>query len=237
MKLGQKLRQLRVDKQMTQPDLAEALGIEQSYLSKLENDKSLPSNDVLNRILDVFELDLAELIDALGQGPRNQLRHLPDVADYLRSQKRMIIGNRKRWLLSSSATLALGVALIYAGVAQMFFSTTVYQYMSHGVVREGEPKEIFRRPQMAVAELADHQARAAAGDAIRARINEDFVLSSRFRGSIFNVKTDGGSRTYYLQSETEIDPWQNKGVTFLGVLLAILGLAGIALERKLSRFG
>ncbi len=70
MNFGEKLRQLRNDKDLTQPELAEAMGIEQSYLSKLENDKSLPSNDVLNRILDVFGLEIGDLVDDLNQVAR-----------------------------------------------------------------------------------------------------------------------------------------------------------------------
>ena len=62
MKFGHKIRQLRNDKNLTQPQLAESMGIEQSYLSKLENDKSMPSNDVLNRILDVFDIELGDLV-------------------------------------------------------------------------------------------------------------------------------------------------------------------------------
>jgi len=54
------------------------MGIEQSNLSKLDNDKSLPSSDVLNRILDVFELEIGGLVSDLSQGARNQLRQLPD---------------------------------------------------------------------------------------------------------------------------------------------------------------
>ena len=65
MKFGEKLRVLRNDKDLTQPELAEAMGIEQSYLSKLENDKSLPSNDVLNRILDVFDIEVGDLVNDL----------------------------------------------------------------------------------------------------------------------------------------------------------------------------
>ena len=57
MNFGDKIRQLRTDKNLTQPELAAAMGIEQSYLSKLENGKSLPSNDMLQRILDVFGTD------------------------------------------------------------------------------------------------------------------------------------------------------------------------------------
>ena len=57
MKFGEKLKVLRHDRGLTQPEMAEAIGIEQSYLSKLENDKSLPSEDTFVRILEVFGLD------------------------------------------------------------------------------------------------------------------------------------------------------------------------------------
>ncbi len=67
MKFGEKLKELRNEKEWTQPDMGEAIGIEQSYWSKLENDKSLPSNDIFIRILEVFGLDIADLVDDLDQ--------------------------------------------------------------------------------------------------------------------------------------------------------------------------
>jgi transcriptional regulator with XRE-family HTH domain len=38
MTLGEQLKKLRNEKALSQPDLADLTGIEQSYLSKLEND-------------------------------------------------------------------------------------------------------------------------------------------------------------------------------------------------------
>ena len=110
--VGEKLKELRNDKELTQPEMAEAIGIEQSYLSKPDNDKSLPSNDVFVRILEVFGLDIADVMDDLDQSSRNQLRALPDVADHYHRQKQLIIGNRQRWLLGSATMLALGAAFI-----------------------------------------------------------------------------------------------------------------------------
>ncbi len=40
MRFGEKLKELRNEKEWTQPEMAEAIGIEQSYWSKLENGKS-----------------------------------------------------------------------------------------------------------------------------------------------------------------------------------------------------
>jgi hypothetical protein len=50
------------------------------------------------------------------------------------------------------------------------------------------------------------------------------------------VPVKGGSRTYRLRRETEIDPWQNKAITFVGVLMLVFGTIGLVLERKLSRY-
>lgn len=236
MTFGQKLRELRNERQMTQPELAEAMGIEQSYLSKLENGKSLPSNDVLNRILDVFGCDIGGLVDDLDQGSRNQLRQIPDVASHFNRQREQLIGNRKRWLLSAALSLSIGIALVYAGQANLWFANIVYQYQSQGVVLEGEPKELFANPGAFVPGHFSPELRLKYVDAIRARYDEDFLQRTQYLGDVFNTRVDGGSRTYYLQNETEIDPWQNKFVVFIGVLLSVFGLVAISLEKKLSRF-
>lgn len=233
MKFGHKIRQLRNDKNLTQPQLAESMGIEQSYLSKLENDKSMPSNDVLNRILDVFDIELGDLVDDLEQGTRNQLRHLPDVADHFNRQKQLLIGDRQRWLLISALLLSIGIALAYAGNAHLFYSNMVYQYKSGGVVLEGESKEIFRDAEHFFSRTDETAMKFL--DSINDRLDEVYLHESKFRGVVFNVKVNGGSRTFYLEHDTEIDPWQSKFFVFAGIFLAMLGLIGIVLERKLSR--
>ena len=235
MKFGEKIRALRHEKNLTQPELAEAMGIEQSYLSKLENDKSLPSNDVLNRILDVFGLGIGDLIDELDPGARNQLRQLPDVAAHVDRQKQLMIGNRRRWVTLSAMLLSFGLALIYAGYVHLFYPDVVYQYMSHGVVLDGEPKEIFRHPQQYVPQSSSREEMFAFTDSIKARIDEDYLLDNDYRGSVFNVAVEGGSRTYYLDGQRETDPWQSKLVVFVGLLMAVFGIVGLGLERKFSR--
>ena len=234
MNFGDKLRKLRHDKGLTQPELSAAMGIEQSYLSKLENNRSLPSNDVLQRILDVFAIDVGALVDDLDQGARNQLRQIPDVADHFGRQKQLMIGNRKRWLLWSAALVALGVGLIYAGSVHLFFSDHVYHYKSHGVVLQGESKEIFRHPP--IPRGTDSEEKAELMNNILDRVDEDYLQTDSFAGEIFNVPVEGGSRTYYLHSEQQIDPWQNKAITFVGVIMLVFGAVGLVLERKLAGY-
>ena len=226
--------QLRNEKQLTQPELAGSMGIEQSYLSKLENGKSLPSNDILNRILDVFGLEIGSLVDDLDQGAQNQLRQIPDVASHFSRQKQQLIGNRQRWLVISAFLLSFGVAFIYGGHEHLFFSNVLYEYSSGGVVHDGESKLVFYDPQRSMPRGLDREAETGFLNSIAARANEDYLLLSEFHGNFYNVEVEGGSRSYRLTSETEIDPWQSKLVVFIGVLMTVLGLTGIFLERKLS---
>ena len=65
--LGEQFKKLRTEKGLSQPELAELAGIEQSYLSKLENDKSLPSSEVLRKLLSALNLTLAELLTPLDK--------------------------------------------------------------------------------------------------------------------------------------------------------------------------
>ena len=235
MNFGDKLRSLRTERSLTQPQLAESLGIEQSYLSKLENGKSLPSNDMLQRLLDVLGVGLGEMLDGLDAGSRNRLRQLPDVATHLGEQKRLLIGNRRRWLFASALLVALGGALVYAGMVNLFFSDTVFEYRSAGVVLDGEPKELFRNPVRYVSRTATAEEIAHFEDAIMARLDEVYVLSGDYRGNVYNVPVRDGSRTYRLVNRFGVDPWQSKLVAALGVFLGLLGLAGFLLDSKLSR--
>ncbi len=236
MNFGEKLRDLRNEKKWTQPELADAIGIEQSYLSKLENERSMPSDNTLSRILEVFEIGIGELLIELDQRTKNQLRQLPQVADFLTREKGMMIQNRRRWLMISVALVSIGVALIYAGRVHLFFPNTVYQYRSQGIVLDGEPKEIFEKSRFYLPDsvLQDRSEAQKYLDAIKARMNEHYVLSSEYRGTIYNLPVEGGSRTYYFDGERQIDPWQSKFLVFIGVLLGMFGLAGVVMERKLS---
>jgi hypothetical protein len=64
----------------------------------------------------------------------------------------------------------------------------------------------------------------------------DLMQTGTYRGARFIVPVEGGTRLYRHVSTQRVDPWQNKAVAAIGVFLAILGLTGLVLEKKLSRF-
>ena len=159
------------------------------------------------------------------------------LANYYGQHNQGVINNRKLWLLSSALLIALGTALVFAGNVHLFFDDVLYQYHSHGVVLEGEPKEIFSNPHRFLSRGVRSEDQAAFNKelaAITARTNEMYLLLKGNRGSVFNEPVTGGSRTYYFQGEMVIDPWQSKLIVFIGIFMLVLGVTGIFLERKLS---
>lgn len=220
MTLGEKLRQLRQGRNLTQPELAGTLGIEQSYLSKLENGRYLPSAELLDGILEVFALPVGDLVDDLEPGQRNKLRQIPLVARHFDEQKKLLIGDRRRWLLASTMLLAFGVAIAYAGHRHLFVANVNFSYFSECVIPEGESIERYD---------------CNTGLGLRPPDVDQFTTTT-YRGERFATQADGGTRWYLLASERQVDPWQNKVIATLGVFLAVLGLTGVALERKLSSY-
>jgi len=65
--VGQLLRHHRMQRQLTQVELARQIGIQQSDLSRMEKGEYRLSLDVLFRILLVFEMSLGEFFGDLAQ--------------------------------------------------------------------------------------------------------------------------------------------------------------------------
>lgn len=73
MTLGQRLKELRLNHNLTLRELAKQIETDFTYLSKIENDKTdhPPSEDFLKRISVYFNIDSDELIALSGQVPEN----------------------------------------------------------------------------------------------------------------------------------------------------------------------
>jgi transcriptional regulator with XRE-family HTH domain len=61
--VGQKLRQIRKSRHLTQADLAARIGVTQSDLSRMENGEYKVGLDTLFRILQVFELSMSHFFE------------------------------------------------------------------------------------------------------------------------------------------------------------------------------
>jgi DNA-binding XRE family transcriptional regulator len=65
VRLGSRIRALRLKHGWTQVELSEMLGVDRSYLSEIETGKKDPSLRVLKTIADGFNLSLSQLLRGL----------------------------------------------------------------------------------------------------------------------------------------------------------------------------
>jgi len=61
-KLGENLRKLRLKKNMSQVDLATALGVDRAYISNIENGRMNPTLSTLEKIAGALEIPMSELV-------------------------------------------------------------------------------------------------------------------------------------------------------------------------------
>jgi len=100
-KFGKRLRELRKQAGMTQRELAAEVGVNFSYLSKIENGVlPPPSEKVISKLAETLNADRDELLSLAGRIP-SEIRKLltrPEALKFLRSQrgqKVLRISNKK----------------------------------------------------------------------------------------------------------------------------------------------
>lgn len=70
MGFGEMLRRLRAQHNISQRDLAERVGIDFTYISKIENgSEQAPSEEVLIKMAEVFSVNKYDLIISAGKTP------------------------------------------------------------------------------------------------------------------------------------------------------------------------
>ncbi len=62
MTMGKHLKQLRENSGLTQPELAEKLGVKQAMISRMENDTKVPPLLLAIQIADVLDCSLDKLV-------------------------------------------------------------------------------------------------------------------------------------------------------------------------------
>jgi transcriptional regulator with XRE-family HTH domain len=72
---GRRLKEARTHRQLTQSEVADKLGIDFTTISKYENNKSQPDNDILRELAGIYEVSLDWLITGQlnGEKPSNKI--------------------------------------------------------------------------------------------------------------------------------------------------------------------
>jgi transcriptional regulator with XRE-family HTH domain len=238
MTLGKKIRTLRAEHNLSQPELAEKIGIEQSYLSKLENDKSVPSNDIFNNMLVAFGLTLEQFVSGFSQGTElERIRQIPDVDHYFSNQRKHNQNNQRRFLYLSSLLIVLATTLFYVGYSKQLFSERQFQYESKIVILDNEPVDILTRwrTYLMPSEERDYELIALKKMEMAKRTDAKIISVFEHAGPYFRLDVEGGYRHYRLTKEIQVKRAVNAWLQVFGVFLFSTGIMGFVLERRLFK--
>ena len=145
MKLSEKIKQLRNEAGLTQPELAHKADIEQSYLSKLENDKGSPSFEVISKIASALGFDAMSLIESLDQQYiQDNLSHLPEIAAKAAEMRVKKSQQMKKRYVQATLLILMGIVCLLFGQSKVIFSENLYEYYSEGIIAKKEPLQQFQ---------------------------------------------------------------------------------------------
>lgn len=201
MKFGDLLKQRRTARNWTQPEASQHIGIEQSYLSKLETGKSAPSEEVFDRLVNAYDLDPAALSDTLFPAELDRLRSITLVRKAILANTTRRQSASRIWLVAGIAALALGGGLL--GLAQIGHGGTIqyFTYQSPGV--------------------------EAHGAEITTMVDEELTWSTdTYRGPRYTESVPGGQRVWGLIGGYEaarVGPYRLALVPGVALVLAGLG--------------
>jgi transcriptional regulator with XRE-family HTH domain len=242
MNFGEKLKRLRTERNLTQPQFAEAIGIEQSYLSKLENDKSLPSAEMFSSIISSLALDpKVFLSDIDRQVLQTSLRHIPEVSQFLNGVTTQRVHDARKYWYSAAAAGALGFALMLAANDGIFYSNKQYKYTSQGVILQNESDSIFDKfkelliLRMLSGAITEPERARLQGEFETERVKPVTIEIPEDRGSVFFQKVDNGQRKFELNTVRRVQAKENRILQYLGALFAFCSVLSIIVEWRLRK--
>lgn len=86
MKIGDKLKNARLNKKLTQEEVAEKLFVSRQSISNWENNKTYPDIGNVIALSDLYQISLDELL----KGSDNFMKHLEESTDIVKSNKKLI---------------------------------------------------------------------------------------------------------------------------------------------------
>lgn len=186
MKFGSFVKNQREKRELTQPQAAESIGIEQSYLSKLETAKSFPSPEIYARIKQFYDFKNEDLVESVDEHELEKMQDIDELrAARLHRLKRQNT-HAKRWLICAFISLLLsGFFFAFYIVGEHKIST--YHYRSLGVLYPQETKHSFAISQRSLIDPKKFPEGYTEQQKMLARLDIVDVFHSEFRGDDYTV--------------------------------------------------
>jgi transcriptional regulator with XRE-family HTH domain len=233
MKFGEYLKSQRDARGWTQPMAAEKIGIEQSYLSKLETGKASPSEEMFERLMNAYDIDVDHLGAAVALPELERLREIGAIRDLVRRDQQATARGRRRWLLVSLLLIALGGALLSFVITERRYADAELEYLSKGVVQDGESDFLYMhlqpfRPDMLAGEFADDPLLPRLDPVVRWHAEEEDL------GAYYIEPAEGGRRVFEKTGDWRHVPPRLNGHLGHALALAMLlfGFGGLFVARR-----
>ncbi|WP_223668953.1 helix-turn-helix domain-containing protein [Kangiella shandongensis] len=234
MTLGEKLRSLRSTSGWTQPEFAQKLGIEQSYLSKLENDRSIPSVEIFDKLCTAYEVTPDEMIKDLDKDyVRQKLMHIPIIANATTNKHEVAKGKRKAAVIVCSSFILVATLFFFTAYLELLSSNKYYEYRSLGVdfkheinecLKTEEPKHCFMKY------TAEYNSKSF--DQPTHNWVSDSFLTHEYQGKVVNKAFEHGFREYYVKQLPDKRSTANNIFLIMAVFLMTLGVLGLIVEAR-----
>ncbi len=125
-KMGEFLKELRKEKNMTQEQLAEMLNVSGRTVSRWETGSNMPDLDILIELADFYDVDIRELIDGERKSEKMDAETkdtLKKVADYA--------GEEKKRLSKKMADMTFNVLIIVVGLLVVRYSGLADKFQAY----------------------------------------------------------------------------------------------------------
>lgn len=228
MTLGEKLRSLRSISGWTQPEFAQKLGIEQSYLSKLENDRSIPSVEIFDKLCTAYEVTPDDMIKDLDKDyVRQKLMHIPIIANATTSKHEIAKGKRKAAVIVCSSFILVAILFFCTAYLELLSGNKRWEYMSAHVNFEEEIAHCSKGKSEQECNLK------FSGNPRTSKSNEiDTFITTEYRGGFIHKELDEGYRVYTMNSLEDKRSTANNIFLILAVFLITLGILGLIVEAR-----
>jgi transcriptional regulator with XRE-family HTH domain len=124
MNFGEQIKQIRLENNLTQDQMASKLNVTRQAVSNWENDRNLPDIEMLITISSVFHLPLDQLI--LGGGNMNNMK-----------DKLIRDGSETRRAKFNLVSIAIGAALLLVGLSLIAIKAASVEYIDEaGILHE-----------------------------------------------------------------------------------------------------
>lgn len=232
MELGQFLRGCRESAGRTQPNVATAIGIEQSYLSKIESGKSIPSEEVFNKLQQAYGFDIEDLVSSLSKTELDKLSEISSITDVAFTKNKEKLHSSRTWTIS-------GLAMLMVGAGLLAFSTLpdrtpkMFKYRSEGVLTLEEELNTFDLVYLTTDELKGDQAQLEKRKLLLSRLDQEDVISLQYKGDGYLINTDEGRRYYkFIDAQAAGRDYWNRWFLVPAFMLLVGGIGCFVISKR-----